>query len=236
MYSLITHNGDFAPGDGVTDWVIRTPDNRLFIYPGDGYGAINVADRVEVRLPANVPAPSTWSEIKSAGDLTGDGQPELFIAGGVNGAELWVLSGYTGGTFTTATQMTASAWDTRDFVAIGDYNGDKAMDLTYRTSAGNIQLRKGILGSDGVSTVLTSLGTSAASLDGDDAYASGTMLPADYPLVYGSPDISGDDIPDLLATQKTTGALLMFSGSATAMNATPKTLKSSGHETVQRLG
>ncbi|MFI1357469.1 FG-GAP-like repeat-containing protein [Streptomyces sp. NPDC020898] len=236
VYSLVTHNGDFAPGDGVTDWVIRTPDNRLFIYPGDGYGAINVADRVEVRLPANVPAPSTWSEIKSAGDLTGDGQPELFIAGGVNGAELWVLSGYTGGTFTTATQMTASAWDTRDFVAIGDYNGDKAMDLTYRTAAGNIQLRKGILGSDGVSTVLTSLGTSAASLDGDDAYASGTMLPADYPLVYGSPDISGDDIPDLLATEKATGALLMFSGSATTMNATPKTLKSSGYETVQRVG
>ncbi len=72
-YALVTHNGDFLNGDGVSDWVVRTPDGRLFIYPGDGYGAIDVTKRVEVRLPASTPAPSTFSEIKSAGDITGDG-------------------------------------------------------------------------------------------------------------------------------------------------------------------
>ncbi|MFY7568145.1 FG-GAP-like repeat-containing protein [Streptomyces sp. WI04-05B] len=235
VYSLVTHNGDFAPGDGVTDWVIRTPDNRLFIYPGDGYGAVNVNDRVEVRLPANMPAPSTWSEIKSAGDLTGDGQPELFVAGGVGGAELWVLSGYTGGVFSTATQLTTEAWADRDFVAIADYNGDKAMDLTYRTAAGNILLRKGILDSDGVGTVLTSLGRSGWSLDGDDVYASGTILPDTYPLVYGTPDISGDGIPDMLATNSA-GALLLFAGTATTNDTSPTTLRSSGYATVKQLG
>lgn len=235
LYALVTHNGDFAPGDGVTDWVIRTPDNRLFIYPGDGYGAINVRERVEVRLPANMPAPSTWSEMKAAGDLTGDGRPELFVAGGVGGGELWILSGYTGGAFTTATQHTTTSWEGRDFVAIADYNGDKAMDLTYRTTAGNIVLRKGILGSDGVSTVLSSLGTSAGSLDGDDTYASTTFTAASYPLVYGSPDISGDGIPDMIATNSA-GALLLFAGSATANDASPDTLDADGWTTVKRLG
>ncbi|MGY1498623.1 FG-GAP-like repeat-containing protein [Streptomyces sp. QTS52] len=234
-YSLVTHNGDFAPGDGVTDWVIRTPDNRLFIYPGDGYGAINVRERVEVRLPANMPAPSTWSEMKAAGDLTGDGRPELFVAGGVGGGELWILSGYTGGAFTTATQHTTTSWEGRDFVAIADYNGDKAMDMTYRTASGNIVLRKGILGSDGVSTVLSSLGTSGGSLDGDTVYGATSFTPAAYPLLYGSPDISGDGIPDMLATN-TAGALLLFAGTATANDTSPDTLDADGWTTVKRLG
>ncbi|WP_405820452.1 FG-GAP-like repeat-containing protein [Streptomyces sp. NBC_01390] len=235
LYALVTHNGDFAPGDGVTDWVIRTPDNRLFIYPGDGYGAINVRERVEVRLPANMPAPSTWSEMKAAGDLTGDGRPELFVAGGVGGGELWILSGYTGGAFTTATQHTTTSWEGRDFVAIADYNGDKAMDMTYRTTAGNIVLRKGILGSDGVSTVLSSLGTSGGSLDGDHVYGATAFTTAAYPLLYGSPDISGDGVPDMLATNSA-GALLLFAGSATANDTSPDTLDADGWTTVQRLG
>jgi hypothetical protein len=235
-YSLVTHNGDFAPGDGATDWVVRTPQGRLFIYPGDGYGAIDVSKRVEVRLPSNAPAPSTFSEIKSAGDITGDGQPELFVAGGTGGAELWVFSGYSGGKFTQALKMTSSAWGDkeRDFVAIADYNGDGAADLTYRSAAGNIWLRKGIRDSDGVGTLLTSLGTAAASLDGDNAYVSGTMTYADFPLLYGSPDISGDGIPDIVATNGA-GALLLYKGGATAIG-TATTLRSSGNTTMKQLG
>ncbi|MFI1707800.1 FG-GAP-like repeat-containing protein [Streptomyces griseoruber] len=235
-YALVTHNGDFAPGDGVTDWVVRTPDGRLYLYPGDGYGAIDVSKRVEIRLPANAPAPSTFSEIKSAGDITGDGQPELFVAGGAAGNELWILSGYSGGTFSEATRMTSSAWGAteRDFVAIADYNGDGAADMTYRTSAGNLVLRKGILDSDGVGTVLASLGTSAASLDGDDTYASGSFTYAAYPLIYGTPDVTGDGVPDIWTTNAA-GALLLHQGGATAIG-TSTTLRSSGWDTVQRLG
>ncbi|WP_327316921.1 DNRLRE domain-containing protein [Streptomyces sp. NBC_01235] len=235
-YSLVTHNGDFAPGDGVTDWVVRTPEGRLFLYPGDGYGAIDVSKRIEIRLPSNAPAPSTFSEIKSAGDITGDGQPELFVAGGTGGAELWVFSGYSGGTFSEAVKLTSSAWadKERDFVAIADYNDDGAADLTYRTTAGNIWLRKGILDSDGVGTDLKSLGTAAASLDGDNAYVSGTMTQAAFPLLYGSPDISGDGIPDIVATNSA-GALLLYKGGATAIGAAT-TLRSTGNTTMKQLG
>ncbi|SES04573.1 Repeat domain-containing protein [Streptomyces sp. yr375] len=235
-YSLVTHNGDFAPGDGVTDWVVRTPEGRLFLYAGDGYGAIDVSKRVEVRLPSNAPAPSTFSEIKSAGDITGDGQPELFVAGGAGGAELWVFTGYSGGTFATATRLTSSAWADadRDFVAVADYNDDGAADLTYRTSAGNVWLRKGVLDSDGVGTVLTSLGTAAASLDGDNAYVSGTMTRAAFPLLYGSPDISGDKIPDIVATNAA-GALLLYKGGAAAIGAVT-TLRSPDSTATKQLG
>ncbi|GEC08425.1 hypothetical protein SSP24_60800 [Streptomyces spinoverrucosus] len=233
-YALVTHNGDFAPADGVTDWVIRTPDGRLFVYPGDGYGGIDVTRRVEVRLPANAPSPSTFSEIKSAGDLTGDGQPELFVAGGVGGAELWVFSGYSGGYFETATQMTTTAWADRDFVAIADYNGDGEADMTYRTAAGNIQLRKGKPDPSGTGTELKSLGQSGWSLDGDKVYASGTMTTAAYPLLYGTPDATGDGIPDVWATNSA-GALLLFEGGATSLGQS-RTLRSSGYSTVKQLG
>ncbi|WP_066953957.1 DNRLRE domain-containing protein [Streptomyces lushanensis] len=241
-YALVTHNGDFAPADGVTDWVVRTADNRLFVYPGDGYGAIDVTRRVEVRLPANAPAPATFTEIKSAGDITGDGQPELFVAGGDGGDDLWVFTGYSGGAFSTATQMTTASWGDRDFVAIADYNGDGAADMTFRTSTGNLTLRKGILDADGVGTVLNSLGQSGSSLDGDDPYAVGAMPPADFPLIYGSPDTPGDGnpdttsdgIPDIWATNSA-GALLRYKGGATALGAAT-TVRASGWSAVKRLG
>ncbi|MEU5243841.1 FG-GAP-like repeat-containing protein [Streptomyces asoensis] len=235
-YALITHNGDFAPGDGVTDWIVRTAEDRLFLYPGDGYGAVDVSKRVELRLPSNAPAPSTFSEIKSAGDITGDGRPELFVAGGAGGAELWVFTGYSGGSFSSATKLTTSAWADaeRDFVAIADYNGDGAADLTYRTAAGNVWLRKGVLDSDGTGTVLTSLGTAAASLDGDNAYVSETMTRAAFPLLYGTPDTNNDGIPDLVATNSA-GALLLYKGGATSLGAAT-TLRTSGYGTIKQLG
>jgi hypothetical protein len=132
--------------------------------------------------------------------------------------------------------MTTTSWadKARDFVAIADYNGDGAADLTYRTSAGNIVLRKGILDSDGEGTVLKSLGQSVWSLDGDDTYASGTFTYTAFPLLYGTPDATGDGIPDIWATNAA-GALLLYQGGATSIG-TPITVKSSGYDTIKQLG
>ncbi|MEU9266389.1 hypothetical protein AB0E04_13190 [Streptomyces sp. NPDC048251] len=94
-------------------------------------------------------------------------------------------------------------------------------------------MRKGVLDSGG-GTVLTSLGTAAASLDGDNAYVSGTMTRAAFPLLYGSPDTTGDGIPDIVATNSA-GALLLYKGGATALG-TATTLRTSGYSTTKQLG
>lgn len=96
QYSLITHNGCFALADGATDWVMRTPDGGLFIYPGDGYGSLDVSRRIVVRLPANA-SPTTFSEIKSAGDITGDDNPDIW-ATNADGALLLHHGGATSST------------------------------------------------------------------------------------------------------------------------------------------
>ncbi|MFC7510836.1 FG-GAP repeat protein [Streptomyces thermocarboxydus] len=53
--------------------------------------------RTAPRDPAAVerPAPSTWTQIRAVGDITGDGHPDLVLRAGM---EFWTLSGYTGGT------------------------------------------------------------------------------------------------------------------------------------------
>ncbi|MFI1352860.1 hypothetical protein ACH4TV_04630 [Streptomyces sp. NPDC020898] len=105
--------------------------------------------------------------------------------------------------------------------------------MIYRIAGGTLYLRKGILESDRTGTVLTSLGTSGASLDGDDVYATG-MTPELFPQLYGSPDNTGDGNPDIWATNKA-GALLLYHGGATTIGSA-STLRASGYSTVKRLG
>ncbi|MGY1501316.1 hypothetical protein ACW4TU_32850 [Streptomyces sp. QTS52] len=59
--ALIAHYQDAYPGDGTTDLFARTPDGGFWLYPGDGYGSFDVAQRMKIRLPSNAPAPSTWT-------------------------------------------------------------------------------------------------------------------------------------------------------------------------------
>ncbi|MFD7895408.1 hypothetical protein [Streptomyces sp. NPDC059743] len=91
-------------------------------------------------------------------------------------------------------------------------------------------------------TVLNSLGQSGWSLDGDDPYATGAMPPADYPLIYGSPDTPGngnpdttsDGIPDIWVTNSA-GALLRYKGGATTLGPAT-TVRSGGWSAVKQLG
>ncbi|MGJ3559771.1 hypothetical protein ACR6C2_17980 [Streptomyces sp. INA 01156] len=111
-YSLITHNGDFFNGDGITDWVVRTP--------GDVCSSTPATATVRSTSPSasRYASRRTLRALHLLGDQVGgrhhrDGRPELFVAGGAAGNELWILSGYSGGAFSKATKMTSSAWATR---------------------------------------------------------------------------------------------------------------------------
>ncbi|GHD62671.1 FG-GAP-like repeat-containing protein [Streptomyces goshikiensis] len=226
--ALITHHGDFAPGDGIQDLIARMPDGKLYVYRGDGYGSVDIEQRTELWLPSNAPAPSSFTQIFAAGDLDNDRRSDLLAT---SGSDLWAFTGYTGASFSGATKL-ASGWDPLDVVNVGDINKDGAKDLLYRNPGdGKMWLRKGK--SDGKGgTAIASLASGAASLGGADVSYGANWTAANIPMVMGTPDTSGDGIPDLWAltgsgTVKlyrctetdTTGGVLVVVGGWGAMKA-----------------
>lgn len=231
--ALITHYADAYPGDGSTDLFAVTPDGRAWLYPGDGYGSFDVGERIAVRLPANAPAPSTWTQIKAVGDITGDRHPDLVLRAG---AQFWTLSGYTGGTFREATLMNSDAWARREIVNVADINGDKTPDLLWRNlDNGNMYVRHGKPGPVTGSVDLVSLKLASGSLGGDVAYGT-SWSEANIPTAIGIPDVSGDGIPDIWARLRSDGATRIYHPSRTNTNPPVKVVLSVDWNTVKAFG
>jgi hypothetical protein len=197
--ALIAHAGDSYPGDGISDLFARMPDGKLYVYPGDGYGSVDIARRMTVRLPANAPDPAVFDQI-IVGDYDSDGRTDLFAT--TEGGGMWAFDGYTGAAFTTATKIAVSAWAPRDLVSIGDHDGDGAPDLVWRSEVSDrLYVRYGVKDTEGTAggSTIASLATAAASRTGkDEIYAEGWAEGA-TPVthLYGTPDVTGDGVPDL---------------------------------------
>ncbi|MFI5758758.1 FG-GAP-like repeat-containing protein [Streptomyces sp. NPDC051569] len=215
--ALIAHGGDGLPGDGITDMFARMPDGKLYVFPGDGYGSFDTGKRELLRLPANAPATSTFDQI-IVGDYNLDRRPDVFAT--TQSGALWLFTGYTGASFRTATQMNGSAWGVRDLVSVGDHNKDGAPDLVWRSEESDrLYIRHGVKDGTNGSTV-ASLSTAAASLMGvDTPYAEGwseTTMPV--ARLYGTPDVTGDAIPDIWS-QAPDGSIKLYKGGASALGA-----------------
>ncbi|MFG3292700.1 FG-GAP-like repeat-containing protein [Streptomyces sp. NPDC048179] len=213
--ALLTHNGDFMPGDGLQDMVARMPDGKLYLYPGDGYGSFDVTKRTEILLPQGAPDPAALDQILAAGDIDGDGRPDLLAT---EGNHYWAFLGYTGGAFTSAVlQNGGTVWPDRDLVSVGDHNNDGAVDLVLRTlSTGQLTLRYGKPKSGG-GTALDSLATAGNSLNGKDTtYAASGWTTAGVRLLLGTPDANHDGIPDMWAVMND-GSVRMYSGGTSAV-------------------
>ncbi|MEU5324126.1 DNRLRE domain-containing protein [Streptomyces sp. NPDC021056] len=210
--ALITHNGDIYGGDGLQDLVVRL-GGKLWVYPGDGYGAVNIDRRQEILLPANAPSPSTLTQIVAAGDITGDGRTD-FLA--TVGDALWAFTGYHGATVDRATLLSGSSWTDRDLVTVLDISGDAVADVLYRTDvSGRLMLRKGIAATGG-GTDLNSLASAANSSGGiDTEYGSSGWYSADVPFLMGTPDANSDTVPDIWAV-RANGSVRFYVGSKTA--------------------
>ncbi|WP_406100514.1 DNRLRE domain-containing protein [Streptomyces canus] len=211
--ALITHNGDIYGGDGLQDLVVRV-GGRLWVYPGDGYGAVNIDRRQEILLPTGAPSPSALTQIVASGDITGDGRTD-FLA--TVGDELWAFTGYHGATVDQAVLL-SGGWTNRDLVTVMDVSGDGVADMVYRTdSSGRLLLRKGIAASGG-GTDLNSL-ASAANSSGkiDTEYGASGWYTTDVPLLMGTPDANGDGIPDIWAVAAN-GAVRFHPGSKTVLS------------------
>ncbi|WP_175412257.1 DNRLRE domain-containing protein [Streptomyces sp. TRM64462] len=212
--ALITHNGDWLPGDGIQDLVARMPDGKLYVYPGDGYSGFDVSRRVEVLLPSGAPAPGSLRQILAVGDVTGDGRPDLLaLAGG----DLWAFTGYTGVSFAKATKLSGEDWTDRDLVQVGHIAGDTAPDLVYRVNAsGQLHLRYGRNAASG-GLDFGSLATKTASAGQLDTYGGSTVRTrAAAPVVTGTPDVTGDGLPEVW-TMYANGDVYVHPGNATGL-------------------
>ncbi len=210
--SLITHNGDVYGGDGFQDLIARV-GGKLWVYPGDGYGAVNVDRRREILLPEGAPAPSTFTQIVSAGDVTGDGLTDVFVT---VGDALWVLTGAQGATVGEATRLTSSPWAQRDLVSAYDMSGDGVADLVYRSDTGKLMLRKGKPATGG-GVDLSSLAAAANSAGGaDSTYGATGWSAAEAPFVVGTPDADDDGIGDIWSVRGD-GSVRFHTGSRTAL-------------------
>ncbi|MER8230838.1 hypothetical protein [Streptomyces sp. NPDC094049] len=232
--SLIAHYDDTYPGDGSTDMFAVTPDKKFWLYPGDGYGSFNVDHRLEIRLPSNAPAPSTWTQLKAVGDLTGDKLPDLALRAG---PAFWVLSGYTGATFQTATLMEGTAWARRDIVNIADMNKDSTPDLLWRNlDNGNMYVRHGKPGTGGTGSVnLDSIKQAVNSLNGDVAFGT-SWTEANITSAIGIPDVNKNGVPDIWARFGDTGNMKLYYPSTTNTNAAAKTVLSVDWRGIRALG
>ncbi|MFE9094687.1 DNRLRE domain-containing protein [Streptomyces sp. NPDC007264] len=223
--ALIAHYQDTYPGDGTTDLFARTPDGGFWLYSGDGYGSFDVDQRMKIRLPSNAPAPSTWTQLKALGDITGDKLPDLVLR---TAAGFWVLSGYTGGSIQTATQMNADAWARRDIVNLADMNKDGTPDLLWRNlDNGNMYLRRGKPGPVTDSVDLNSLMLASNAVNGDELFGT-NWTEADANAAIGIPDINNDGIPDIWARFASDGHMSIYHPSTTNTNPPVKTVIGSG--------
>ncbi|MFI7274686.1 FG-GAP-like repeat-containing protein [Streptomyces sp. NPDC049879] len=210
-----THGGDALPGDGITDMFARLPDGKLYLFPGDGYGSFDVGLREAVRLPAGAPDPATISQLIS-GDYNLDERPDLFLkttSGGV-----WLLTGYTGASFSAAHRISATAGNGLDLLSLADFNKDGAPDLLFRShSSDRLWLRYGIRNGTQGSTV-ASLSSAGGSLNGADTlYAEGwseTSMPITH--IHAAPDVTGDRIPDIWSIAPD-NSVRLYRGGASAL-------------------
>ncbi|MFD6323715.1 DNRLRE domain-containing protein, partial [Streptomyces sp. NPDC058442] len=231
--ALITHYADAYPGDGATDLFAVTPDGKAWLYPGDGYGSFDVGERIGIRLPANAPAPSTWTQIKAVGDITGDRHPDLVLRAG---PEFWTLSGYTGAAFQEATRMNHDAWARREIVNVADINGDKTPDLLWRNlDNGNMYARHGKPGPVSGSVDLISLKLAANSLNGDVRYAT-DWSEAIVPTALGIPDVSGDGVPDIWARLRSDGHTRIYNPSRTSAGSPVKVVLTVDWNAIKAFG
>ncbi|MFJ5096315.1 hypothetical protein [Streptomyces sp. NPDC088557] len=232
--SLIAHYDDAYPGDGSTDLFAVTPDKKFWLYPGDGYGSFNVDQRLEIRLPSNAPAPSTWTQLKAVGDLTGDKLPDLAVRAGT---AFWVLSGYTGATFQTATLMEGTAWARRDVVNIADMNKDSTPDLLWRNlDNGNMYVRHGKPGTAGAGSLdLDSIKQAVNSLNGDVPFGT-AWTEANITSAIGIPDVNKDGVPDIWARFGDTGNMKLYHPSTTNTGTAVKTVLSVDWRDIRAFG
>ncbi|MET9384172.1 FG-GAP-like repeat-containing protein [Streptomyces sp. NPDC002928] len=215
--ALVTHRGDWS-GDGREDLVVRIGD-RLWVYPNTGSGALGSRLAMGGR-------PTGWTSataVVSAGDLNGDGTPDLVVR---DGSGLWLYPGDPAATAPALStgapvQLSGADWSGLDVLAPGDANGDGSADLWARDRT--------------TGTLWLYPNTGTGTLGARQAAAGGTWTAADRPLVTAG-DLDADGRPDLWTTTNadTSSALLFHAGTDTGLG-DPVTVGVGGWQWMLRM-
>ncbi|MFJ5805109.1 FG-GAP-like repeat-containing protein [Streptomyces sp. NBC_01426] len=133
IYNTVIGVGDLT-GDGRGDLLAREKGGDLYLYPGRGTGT-GFYNRLKVG--------SSWNSldrITGAGDMTGDGIPDL-VGRGTDG-RLWLYQGThdTAVPFAQPVQVGSGWKDMTAIVSPGDLNADGLSDLVARDSQGKLWL------------------------------------------------------------------------------------------------
>lgn len=211
----VTTSGDWGQ-DGHNDLVTLEPGldgtMHLWDYPNDGSGVAVIdgidAGKQELRVECPFVAPPTddypWGcgtadnhwydadQVTGAGDLNGDGQPDLLVR---EGRYLWAYDGIRvtrqldGGGGPT---LVGDDWDGFTVIAVADLNADGLPDLLARSDAnGDVY---GVYGQAGANPTVVD----PTSWGDPGAWVLLTHVDtAAFPVLGSSGDITGDAVPDL---------------------------------------
>ncbi|MFD4370742.1 FG-GAP-like repeat-containing protein [Streptomyces sp. NPDC058486] len=134
-FTAVVTPGDFT-GDGKPDVLARTSAGELYLYKGSGTGGFQ-SGRTKVGTGWN-----GFTAVVGAGDLSGDGKPDLLAR--TTTGELYLYKGSGTGGFQSGRTKVGTGWNGfTTLLAPGDYNGDRKADLLARNAAGDLYLYKG---------------------------------------------------------------------------------------------
>nr|WSX75803.1 VCBS repeat-containing protein [Streptomyces sp. NBC_00899] len=177
IYNMITALGPLK-ADGTGDLVARDSSGVLWYYRGTGNSQAPLANRIRVGTGWNI-----YDQIVGAGDITGDGHPDL-LARDATGV-LWYYRGTGNSQAPLANRIrVGTGWNIYDqIVGAGDITGDGHPDLLARDSSGVLWYYRGT-------------GNPAAPYTSRVRISGGWH---GYTSIVGIGDMTGSGHPDLVA-------------------------------------
>lgn len=183
--TLVSGAGDFD-GDGTLDVIGRDAAGGLWLYPGTGTSTGVFGARRQIGSAWN-----GFSAVLGAGDVTGDGSPDV-LAQGAEGALLLYPGDGRGGFLPS--KVVGSGWNVMTAVVnVGDFDGDGWSDLVARDRSGALWLYPG---------------TGNAGWFERRRIGSGWN---GMTAIVGPGDFTGDGTPDVLA-RDARGAMWLYPG------------------------